>query len=100
VFGRDALLNIKFEANWAFIKDHKQRIFAQNNKRENSSRIIHTYQVKDKVLYKNKTDSKYGEDPWKGPYDIVKVNDNGTVRLQMGKFTDTINIRNIKPFHE
>ena len=56
--------------------------------------------MKDKVLYRNKTDSKYGEDPWKGPYDIVKVNDNGTVRLQIGKFTDTINIRNMKPFHE
>jgi Integrase zinc binding domain len=100
VFGRDAILNVKFEANWAFIKEHKQKIIAQNNKRENSSRIEYKYKVNDKVLYKNRTEGKYSEDPWKGPYNIVKVNDNGTVRLQMGKFTDTINIRNIKPFNE
>jgi Integrase zinc binding domain len=100
VFGRDALLNVKFEADWAFIKEHKQKIIAQNNKRENLSRIEYKYKVNDKVLYKNKTEEKYGEDPWKGPYNILKVNDNGTVRLQMGKYTDTINIRNIKPFNE
>ena len=100
VFGRDALINVKFEANWAFIKQNKQKMIAKNNQRENSSRIDHTYQVNDKVLYKSNMESKYGEDPWKGPYSIVKVNDNGTVRLQFGKFTDVINIRNIKPFRE
>jgi hypothetical protein len=42
-------------------------------------------------------DSKFSEDPWKGPY---KVNDNGTVKLIMGKVTDTVNIRNIQPFWE
>jgi hypothetical protein len=34
------------------------------------------------------------------PYNIVTVNDNGTVRLQMGKVTDTVNICDIKPFWE
>ena len=45
-------------------------------------------------------DSKFSEDPWKGPYTITKVNDNGTVKLIMGKVTDTVNIHNIKPFRE
>jgi hypothetical protein len=45
-------------------------------------------------------DSKFSEDPWKGPYNIVTVNDNGTVRLQMKKVTDTVKISNIKPFWE
>ena len=100
VFGRDAILNTKFEANWAYIKEQKQKLIKKNNDRENASRIEHTYQVKDKVLYKNLMDSKFSEDPWKGPYIIEKVNDNGTVRLRMGKVTDTVNIRNIKPFKE
>lgn len=100
VFGRDAILNTKFEANWAFIKERKQKLIDINNKRENASRILHTYQVNDKVLYKNVMDSKFSEDPWKGPYLITQVNDNGTVRVQMGKVTDTVNIRNIKPFKE
>ena len=63
VFGRDALINVKFEANWAFIKQNKQKMIAKNNQRENSSRIDHTYQVNDKVLYKSNMESKYGEDP-------------------------------------
>jgi hypothetical protein len=100
VFGRDAILNTKFEANWAYIKEQKQKLIKKNNERENASRIKHTYQVKEKVLYKNLMDSKFSEDPWKGPYTIEKVNDNGTVRLRMGKVTDTVNIRNVKPFKE
>jgi hypothetical protein len=38
-------------------------------------------------------ESKYREDPWKGPYSIVKIYDNGTVRLQFGKYTDVINMK-------
>ena len=100
VFGRDSILNTKFEANWAFIRQRKQNVIDRNNKKENASRIIHHYQVNDKVLHKNVMDSKFSEDPWKGPYTITKVNDNGTVKLIMGKVTDTVNIRNIKPFRE
>jgi hypothetical protein len=48
--------------------------------------------VHDKALYKNVMDSKFSEDPYKGPYTITKVNDNGTVKLIMGKVTDTVNI--------
>jgi hypothetical protein len=37
-------------------------------------------------------DSKFSEDPWKGPYTVIKVNDNGTVKLRMGKVPDNENI--------
>jgi hypothetical protein len=55
--------------------------------------------MNDKVLYKNIMDSKFSENPWKEPQIINhhKINDNGTVRLRMGKVTDTVNI---KPFWE
>ena len=36
---------------------------------------------------------EYGNNPWEGPYDIVKVNDNGTVQLKKGVVIETINIR-------
>jgi len=35
VFGRDAMLNASFQADWQFIKERKQRLIIQNNKREN-----------------------------------------------------------------
>ena len=50
VFGRDALLNVSFEANWQYIKERKQRLIVQNNRKENAKRVPHQYQVDDKVM--------------------------------------------------
>ena len=36
MFGRDALLNVQFEADWKLIKKLKQQRINENNKRENS----------------------------------------------------------------
>ena len=41
VFGRDAMLNASFEADWQFIRERKQRLIVQNNKRENATRVAH-----------------------------------------------------------
>ena len=50
VYSRDSIVTTKFQADWKFIKDRKQKIIAANNARENAKRIKHTYQVGDKVL--------------------------------------------------
>ena len=100
VFGRDAILNTKFEADWAYIKQQKQQKIKENNRRENAKRISHTYQINDKVLLMREEMSKYNRDPWDGPYEITQVHDNGTVTLRIGAMTDTYNIRKIKPYRE
>jgi hypothetical protein len=100
VFGKDALLNTIFEANWALIKKRKQDLISTRNKRENSARTQHTYQVNNKVLYKVPSSNKFGEDPWQGPYPIIKLNDNRTVQVQMDKVIDTIKMRTLKHFKE
>jgi hypothetical protein len=79
VFGRDAILNIQYEANWELIRQRKQKLIAYNNAKENSKRIAHEYKVGEKVLFSVDTKSKYGQNPYRGPYSIVRVNDNGTV---------------------
>jgi hypothetical protein len=43
VFGRDAILNIKFQANWKYIKDRKKKIILKNDQRENKKRIVYQY---------------------------------------------------------
>ena len=43
------------------------------------------------------TENKY-EGPNSGPHEILQVNMNGTVRLQVGAVTDTINIRCLTPY--
>jgi hypothetical protein len=66
VFGRDAILNIKFEADWQYIKRRKQKLIHENNKRENAKRIPHVYKTRDKVMYDitGKTLSKYDGNPF------------------------------------
>ena len=102
VFGRDALMNIKFKADWKYIKQRKQEIILKNNKTENQNRIPHTYQIGDQVLLDiiDTSKSKYGMNPFDGPFTVKHVNDNGTAVLQMGAVLDTWNIRNIKPYRK
>ena len=103
VFGRDAMLNVNFEANWQYIKDRKQKLIQQNNKRENSKRIPHEYNVGDQVVVLQDPNRKHGADRYKGPYSISHVYDNGTVRLTQntpagGVVSQTWNVRNITPY--
>ena len=100
VFGRDAILNVQFEADWKYIKDRKQKAINYNNQRENSKRIPYKYQVNQQVMLDvtGTTKAKYAKNPYEGPYKILQVNENGTVVLKMGPVIDTVNIRNIKPY--
>jgi hypothetical protein len=35
IFRRDVVLNIKFQANWKYIKERKEKIILKNNEQEN-----------------------------------------------------------------
>jgi hypothetical protein len=48
VFGRDDLLNTKFEADWAFIKQRKQEKTKAKIYRENSGQIKQNHQENGK----------------------------------------------------
>ena len=85
------------EANWEYIRKRKQQIIAKNTKAENAKCIPHTYTIGDRVLLRRGTENKY-ETPYQGPYNILKVNDNGTVRLKVKNVEDTYNIRQITPY--
>ena len=100
VFGRDAIFNICHIADWRYIEERKQQLIRCNNKRENNLRIPHTYAVGDKVLIKNAQSMKYGTNAYSGPYTIISIYDNSTVRLDEGPLMDVYNIRNITPYHE
>ena len=105
VFGRDACLNVSFEADWQYIKARKQKLIQQNNKRENDKRVPHEYHVGDRVLVLQAPNRKHGKDRYAGPYVIQRVNDNGTVTLVQGTnnggvVTQTWNIRQVTPFRD
>ena len=107
VFGRDAILNTKLEADWIY----KQQVLIEAAEaayswarsrgiaKEQRKRIPHQYQVGDQVLVKNpEVKTKFAGPEYKGPFTIRAVHDNGTVRVQMDKTLDTFNIRQIKPY--
>ena len=97
MFGCNMILNINHTSNWEYIRKRKQEIINKNNDTENKKRKKYTYTMGQKVLVRKGTENKY-EQPFAGPYTILKVNQNGTVELQMGAITDTVNIRRIEPF--
>jgi transposase InsO family protein len=43
VFGRDAVMNIQFQADWDYIRQRKQHVIHENNKKENAKRKMHEY---------------------------------------------------------
>jgi hypothetical protein len=101
VFGRDALLNVSFQADCDYIKERKQNRILQNNKRENAKRIPHTYNVGDQVMVKEDPHRKLEGARFSGPYTVNQVYDNRTVQLSKatngGAVLTTWNIRNVKP---
>jgi hypothetical protein len=103
VFQRDAIHNIRFEADWQYIKERRQRRILQNNAKENAKRKAHVYQVNDTVKVLQDPNRKHGAALYKGPFRITQVNDNGTVVLRQdtangGAVSQTWNIRNILPY--
>jgi len=99
VFSRDMICNIEHEAHWEYIRQHKQALIKKKNQYENAKQIPYTYQVGDKVMVKKGTENKC-EQPYAGPYPILKVNANGTVQLQMSAVADNVNIHRIEPFRD
>ena len=51
-------------------------------------------------MLKTESKTKYGENQYEGPYVILRVNDNGTVKFKKKNVIDTFNIRNIHLYKE
>ena len=100
VFGRDMLIPITTQANWELIRQRRQEEINRNNDRENRSRIPHEYQVGEKVLLRIEGIKRKLSAPRSGPYEILRVYNNGTVRIQRGAVSERVNIRRITPFVE
>jgi len=100
VFGRDMILPIRFNANWTAIQQRRQTEMIRNNNRENSKRIVHHYNVGDMVAKKRPGILPKLRRRKDGPYEVIAVYNNGTVRIQLGAVNERINIRRLTPFQE
>ena len=101
VFGRDMVLPIAYQADWAQVLLNKQLEIKRNNKKENAGRMPHTYKIGDKILLeKPKTVRRKLESPRTGPYEVTQVYTNGTIRIQRGNISERVNIRRVSPYYE
>ena len=81
-FGRDALLNTSFEADWQCIKKRKQHRITHNNKAENATRREHTCTPGDQATVKADPSRELEGERWIGPHTVTQVfADNGTSQL-------------------
>ena len=51
-------------------------------------------------MLKTEDKTKYGKDQYEGPYVILRINDNGTVKFKKKSAVDTFNIRNMCPYKD
>jgi len=93
VFGRDAMLDASFQADWQFIKEHKQRLILQNNKSENAKHTPHTYNVGDVVVVKAGVKRKHDTHPHLGPMRITKYRTMALSSSQRSPITAELSLR-------
>jgi transposase InsO family protein len=100
VFGRDMILPIKFQADWAAIQQRRLQESLRNNKHENERRIPHQYKVGDQVSKTRPGMQSKLSRKRDGPYEVIAVYNNGTIRIRRGAITERLNIRRVTPFEE
>ena len=88
--------------NWQQVEKKRDQLAHKDNVRENSKRMPYEYTVGEKILIVSKSYERNRKlsAPTKGPYEIVKINRNGTVVIERNQYHETINIRRIRPFKE
>ena len=84
--------------------DRVRRLWSDNAAkgvaRENASRVLHEYTVGQKVWVKlDPSNWRWKLNvPFEGPYPVLRVYQNGTLRIKHGAYEETIYIHCVKPF--
>ena len=100
VYQRDMILPIKFQADWMAIQQRRQKEINRNNARENKSRVPHHYKVGDQVSKRRPGILPKLRRKREGPFEVIAVFDNGTVRIRRGAVSERLNIRRIQPYQD
>ena len=100
VFNRDMLLPIDFKADWAHIVQRKKNQIQKDNLRENNKRLAYTYKIGDQVFITEPGKVSKLSPPRRGPFKIIQVYTNGTVRVQRGIVSSRMNIQRLMPYFD
>ncbi len=105
-YGVDMFFCQQIQIDWLALKAKCQKQSMANNEKENKQQLEHTNKVNDLVLILKKpyeidkaakiSSPTYNE----GPYRMLEVFNNGTVRILQGAYTDIINIMRLIPYYK
>jgi hypothetical protein len=93
------IYDLSFKAKWSDIKRKRQEASERNNRRENARRRDHTFRVNDLILLDRGETQRKLEPKRTGPYQVVRVYDNGTVKIRKENYTQRVSIRRCIPFY-
>jgi len=97
VFQRDMILPTKFQADWMRIQQRRQKETDRNNAKENKSHIPHAYKVGDSVSKRRPGILPKLRRKREGPFEVIAVFDNGTIRIRCVAVSERLNIRRVNP---
>ena len=100
VYGRDMVMDIPFMADWPKIVNRKQQLIDKSNSKEKKYRFNYDYAVGDKVLITYDGIRRKMTPCREGPFQVLQVYTNGTVKIQRGCLRERINIRQLTPYVE
>ena len=102
LFNKDMILNKKVQVTWTVIKEHREVKAQTDNSRENASRKEYQYATGKKCwIVKNKYEHNQKLDKVaEGAFKIEKVNQNGTLTINRGGYSEMIHMRHLKPFRD
>ena len=98
VFGRDMIFDVSRTPEWSNLLQRKRTARLKNTERENKTRVEHHYQVGDQVMINRDEIQRKLLPKRDGPYEVVRVYDNGTIKLRKGIIVQRINIRRLVPY--
>ena len=80
--GRDMIFDTIYQPDWNKITLNKQKVINKSNAVENAKRLKHDYEIDEEVLISRAGHFRELKGPFLGPYSIIQVHTNGTVRIQ------------------
>jgi hypothetical protein len=102
-FNHDMIFRRAINIDWNVINNERRKLLEVSNTKENKSRLPQQYSPGNQILILLDADERRGQPklsvPTRGPFTITAVHTNGTVTINRGNITETINIRRIKPFY-
>ena len=82
------LFDIPYLEDWNKIGQHRQILVDKANERENKKCVDFDYAIGNKIMIAKDGVQCKAESKYEGPYEIIQVYSNGTVRIQWNKMTE------------